>query len=162
MQNSEDIPLKANVGWARKLARKLLKDVKITSSPVSLHTIVGYLKEEKNLAVIRHPFGENISGVLVTIDEIPTIGVNQDHPLVRQRFTVAHEIGHLMMDHVCEGINRKTVKETEAHQFAAELLVPLKFLKEDFKKTPDVNILARQYIVSRETLCIHLMECRLI
>lgn len=60
--------------------------------------------------------------------------VNQLEPLVRQRFTIAHEIGHILLGH--EGISYrdpnyqkyndliKRANEANANSFAAELLMP--------------------------------------
>lgn len=75
------------------------------------------------------------SGFLVTDpdgDDVPTIFVNERDPLVRRRFTVAHEIGHYYLKHEnsnilmrgplsSTGINQQ---EIEANAFAAELLMP--------------------------------------
>lgn len=59
------------------------------------------------------------------------VGVNADHHTVRQRFTLAHELGHLYMGHQArvdlandvfgKGSNRE---EVEANYFAAEFLAP--------------------------------------
>lgn len=74
--------------------------------------------------------------------EQKTIFVNKDYPASRNLFTVAHEIGHYILHN--EGGDRyddleiydpkKRTKETEANNFAGELLMPeYKFL-EMFKK----------------------------
>lgn len=49
----------------------------------------------------------------------PVIVVNRHRPVDRQRFDLAHELGHLMM-RVAEGLD----EEKAAHRFAAALLVP--------------------------------------
>jgi len=49
----------------------------------------------------------------------PVIVVNRHRPVDRQRFDLAHELGHLMM-HVAEGLD----EEKAAHRFAAAFLVP--------------------------------------
>lgn len=53
-------------------------------------------------------------------DDVPLVVVNTGLPVDRQRFTVLHELAHLLL-HVVpdEG------QEQEAHQFAAELLLPV-------------------------------------
>ncbi len=109
---------------------------------------------------MRLPLGDNLAGLLVTIDERPTIGFNSEQAWVRRRFTIAHEIGHLLMDHLCGGT--RTYAEQEANSFAAELLIPLALIRADFAATPDVETLAKKYVVSREALCRHLMECRVL
>lgn len=70
-------------------------------------------------------------GVVVDEDGRATITVKVDDARVRQRFTIAHEIGHLMLhasgpmfamrDH---DFREERPREIEANQFAAELLMP--------------------------------------
>jgi Zn-dependent peptidase ImmA (M78 family)/DNA-binding XRE family transcriptional regulator len=55
-------------------------------------------------------------------ESIPVIVVKRDLPGDRQRFCLAHELGHLVMD-IDESIDEKTVEKL-AHRFAAALLVP--------------------------------------
>ena len=106
------------------------------------------------------------------------IGVNKDHAPVRQRFTIGHEIGHLLLhDHdevhvdrdfrvrmrsgaSSQGTDRD---EMEANRFAAELLMPLRLLRDDvesceFDLTDDDELrsLARRYGVSSQALAIRL------
>jgi len=81
----------------------------------------------------------DMSGMLVREQERVVIGVNKDHSPARQRFTIAHELGHL---HLHKG--RSTIidsdvrvnfrdkvsslatdrEEIEANRFAAALLMP--------------------------------------
>lgn len=152
---------RVNVGGARNIARRLLKDAKIKDIPVSLWKVIEYLKARHNLEVLRHGFAK-IDGLLVAIgDGPPTIGFNPDRSWVRRRFTLGHEIGHLLLGHAC-GADLDGVAEREADQFAAELLVPLAMIRKDFKERPDLDELAKKYIVSKEVLCRHLMECHII
>ena len=59
------------------------------------------------------------------------VGVNADHHTVRQRFTLAHELGHLHMGHQARVDLASDVfgagsspEEMEANYFAAEFLAP--------------------------------------
>lgn len=62
----------------------------------------------------------------------PEIHVNRDEPAVRQRFTLAHEIGHFVLGHQNSprdlpqnfGSAVADPRERAANQFAAELLMP--------------------------------------
>ena len=123
---SDEISLKPNVGGARNIARKLLKDAKVNEIPVSLPKVINHLKLQRDLEVMRIEF-ENVDGALLMIDGQPTIGFNPNPAWVRRRLTIAHEIGHLMMGHICSGLNADDNAEREAYQFAAELLIPLAF-----------------------------------
>lgn len=85
------------------------------------------------------------------------IYVNPTDSRVRQRFTMAHEIGHLML-HRGQTQFRETEipgdrQEIEANQYAANLLVPLWMLSAeaphfDFEIPP----LARKFQVSKQAM----------
>jgi Zn-dependent peptidase ImmA (M78 family) len=80
----------------------------------------------------------NISGLLFRQGEARAIGVNTTHSPVRQRFTLAHELGHLrlhpgkdlFLDHVRLNLRDNVAslgtdrEEREANAFAAALLMP--------------------------------------
>jgi Zn-dependent peptidase ImmA (M78 family) len=110
------------------------------------------------------------------------IGANKSHHPNRQRFTIAHELGHYLL-HQGELVHldsdrgafmlnlRDSVSskgedndEREANLFAAELLMPAKFLKQDLAGK-DLDLLgggevlqklARKYKVSTEALTFRL------
>ena len=158
----ENDTLKPNVGGARKIARKLLKDSKVVEIPVSLQKVLDHVKSQQDLDVVKYNFGDKISGMLVSIGDSATIGFNSEHAWVRRRFTIAHELGHLYMGHTCSGTDNAGNKEVEANQFAAELLIPLAFIKKDFAKQRDLDTLGKKYVVSKEAMCRHLMECKIL
>lgn len=152
---------------AKALAQKLIKDAKITEAPVSLQKIIKHLQTKYPLDVKRIVIGEKVSGLLVVCKEIDAeyavIGFNATHPWCRRRFTIAHEIGHLLLEHGCnKNVEDGSLNETEANQFAGELLVPTVFIKKDFAKTPNVQDLASLYCVSDQTLTIKLMDARVL
>jgi Zn-dependent peptidase ImmA (M78 family) len=159
MENQTE-KLRVNVGGARNIARRLLKDAKAKDVPISLYKIIEYLKPEHELEVVRFPL-ESVDGILVVVEDQPTIGFNPSMAWVRRRFTIAHEIGHLLLGHTCTDPDLDNDPEAEANQFAAELLMPLAILKIDYKAKPSPDYLAQKYIVSREAMIIHLMECRI-
>lgn len=158
----EEITNAPQKGAARNIARKLIKDAKITDLPVSLQKILDFLKTKIPLRIYGYEFGEKVSGMLVMIGDEATIGFNNTQHWHRRRFTISHEIGHLLMGHTCNPEDKSSPKEIEAHQFAAELLMPLAWLKKDFKQTENLDVLAKKYVVSKSALCIHLLDCNLI
>jgi Zn-dependent peptidase ImmA (M78 family) len=160
MENQTE-KLRINVGGARNIARRLLKDAKAKDVPISLYKIIEYLKPEHELEVVRFPL-ESVDGILVVVEDQPTIGFNPSMAWVRRRFTIAHEIGHLLLGHTCTDPDLDNDPEAEANQFAAELLMPLALLKIDYKAKPSPDYLAQKYIVSREAMIIHLMDCRIL
>jgi len=99
----------------------------------------------------------------------------QESPLNRnrRRFTLAHELGHCLLEHgesSCWNLVATAEPselgelddvpdfEKEAHLFARELLLPRAWLEKDWAASPNPDELSRRYGVSRETLFIVLME----
>ena len=62
------------------------------------------------------------------------IYVNNNDPSTRQRFTIAHEIGHIFIEGEQEHVDYRTdsnsEKELMMNAFAAELLMPVDVFKE--------------------------------
>ncbi|MEM4959171.1 MAG: ImmA/IrrE family metallo-endopeptidase [Nanopusillaceae archaeon] len=87
-------------------------------------------------------------------------------PLVRKRFTLAHEIGHIVLKHFerSEFIyffhkdENHNYFEEEANLFASEVLVPYPFLKQAIfqAKIRDIPSLARLFNVSEQVITIKL------
>lgn len=163
---NEDINLGPRKTEAKALARKLIKDAKIKEAPVSLQKIIEFLQKEYDLDVRRANFTNDVSGLLVRCkevdDEFFTIGFNENHPWCRRRFTIAHEIGHMLFNHVCDKNGIKSDNEKEADTFAGELLIPTAFIKKDFSKLPDIPELSKLYRVSGEAMAIKLGDARLL
>lgn len=70
-------------------------------------------------------------GASIIINDVPYIFVKRNCTVARQRFTVAHELGHILLGHVgnYELTNRELSPtdnpiEQEANMFAARLLAP--------------------------------------
>lgn len=78
-------------------AQEMLERANAMTRPVDLKPILDKLK----LELMLNPMGEEYSGFLAADKRL--IVVNERHPKVRQRFTVAHEIGHY--DLHCGGRN---------------------------------------------------------
>ena len=148
----------ASIGRARKLARKLLKDSGCSSTPIMLRDIISYLKNESGLECGSLELSDAVSGFLIEDEAVTAIGYNVGHHVHRQRFSVAHEIGHFMLSHNTQrkyDINKTDadpIHETEANAFATELLMPLGLLKKDLKNTCDTEELAKKYWVSKESM----------
>ena len=152
---------------AKNLAKKLIKDTKISEAPISLQTIIEHLQSTYTISVRRVNFQIEVSGLLVKCKEVDgefyTIGFNENHPWCRRRFTIAHEIGHLLFGHACKkGGKDDTDNEKEADAFAGELLIPTLLIKKDFEKIKKVPELSKLYRVSAEALTIKLMDARLL
>jgi len=95
------------------------------------------IAEEQGAIIIPFDFeGAKIDGISVTSPDIPPlIFLNYDKPMDRIRFTLAHEIGHLIMHRVPPSNNEDI--EEQADQFASEFLMP----KSDIQSSLyDVNL----------------------
>ena len=94
--------------------------------------------------------GEDCSGVLVRRGQSAMIGVHWGHRPNRQRFTIAHELGHFLLHEHGTYVDKATTarfraneagsgsirEEREANQFAAALLMPAQWVQEEFLKHP--------------------------
>lgn len=83
------------------------------------------------------------------------IGINSKHHRHRQRFSVCHELAHILLKHPPE--SHCTVKEIahyniEADECASALLMPEDGLKYWCSKTRNVSELARIFDVSKEAM----------
>lgn len=71
-----------------------------------------------------------ISGVsFITPDGIPLIIINNDMPNSRKRFTIAHELGHLLMHYKGSIIGEIRDLEKESDRFASEFLMPTREIR---------------------------------
>ena len=73
---------------------------------------------------------DNISGLTLSDEKIGIfVVINQEHPPLRRRFSLAHEYAHVLMDRDRSGAisrseNRADLLEVRANAFAAEFLLP--------------------------------------
>lgn len=153
-------------------AAEILRILEIHEVPIPVERIASDLG-----AIVRHvPLDEELSGIIYIKNERKIIGVNALHHIHRQRFTIAHEIGHLILHsdrierqvHVdkrfpvifhrdaqsTQGIDRI---EIEANQFAAALLMPEDIIRRVVGKQHEIDdnpieTLARRLRVSRQAL----------
>lgn len=127
---------------ARDAAWRILLDCKIDCLPVDLNAICRKLKIRvlaygKNLGMIERaelvPLVRHADGVTFYAQDMPIVLFDEAKPQPRARFTVAHELGHIVLGHVRPGsvtaANREpqpgdSPEETAANQFAARLLAP--------------------------------------
>lgn len=162
---TDEIQFKPRKAVSKKLAQDLIKEAGIKEVPVSLQKVIDYLQTKYSLDVHRVNFGNTVSGLMVRIknldSEYASIGFNQNQPWCRRRFTICHEIGHLLMEHECKP-GENTNEEKEADCFAAELLMPKKFLRSDFPKIKNIKELAKLYRVSEQAMSIKIMNDRLL
>lgn len=168
---------------AKAKVRELLSKLEISEAPVPIEEIANYLGAK----VHYKPLKDDLSGmVLIEEDGKAVIGINSLHPETRQRFTLAHEVAHLILHcketlHL-DGAMRTFIsyrnvysslglsrKEIEANRFAAELLMPESFLKVDLAVDKDrldpedlIEKLSLKYQVSVQCMTLRLNHLHLI
>lgn len=148
---------------------KILGKIKIYHPPIPIERIAKALGAEVQYA----PFDGELAGMLVRRHGKAVIGVNSLHHSNRQRFTIAHELGHLQYHegeiHVDRKlqINRRDElsalavdpDEIEANRFAAEILIPYTMIIRDLESTQidvedddQIQSLALKYLVSAQAM----------
>ena len=151
------------------LVQALLQENQVTTPPVPVEQIAKALDAQLRFS----PLDDELSGMIYVKEGTPIIGVNALHHPNRQRFTIAHECGHLVLhktqitqevhvDKVFPMLMRDAVSaagineiEVEANLFAAELLMPVSLLANtlgnesfDIDDEGAVTALARSFRVS--------------
>jgi Zn-dependent peptidase ImmA (M78 family) len=95
--------------------------------------VLAVVEERARLGVIVASLPDEIAGGCFRSGSRAVLWVNGDQPLVRQRFTLAHELGHVRLGHeVGMNVDKVSVlagetrdaREVQANAFAAELLAP--------------------------------------
>lgn len=128
-----------------KKAIEILEELNINQLPIPVEEIA----QKRGLSIKLYDLGTDVSGVLVIDTGKGTIGVNLNEPKIRQRFTVAHELGHYELHKQETGLfidrgfavlfrNQQSStgeerREQEANAFAAALLMPEKLLVNEIK-----------------------------
>lgn len=131
----------AHPAHARKKARQVARERGFVKPPVVVHKIARDLGFEIHAS---NRLGD-LSGRLVG----KVIEVNANESTERQRFSVAHELGHHFLG-TRHGDGRTA--EREANAFAGELLVPGPMLREAMATTTAAPELRRRFAVSRQVL----------
>ncbi len=153
-------------------AREALAFSSIMCYPVEPIAVAKAYKVDVRVASFSLP---NICGVLRMNGGKPQILVNRRDPSVRQRFTIAHELGHFVLDHSTDpdfvdsdvdvlyrisgdSEDKPSDKrmEIQANHFAAGLLMPAEWVREAMVKTTGIHALAELFVVSPEAMRIRL------
>jgi Zn-dependent peptidase ImmA (M78 family) len=143
-------------------ADRLLKKYRVHEPPVS----VGEIARGEGAQIARHRFEGSESGFILRDGKLTVIGVNTLTSRRRQRFTIAHELGHLLLhegeplivDHSVRINFRDDVsgaatddREIEANAFAAMLLMPRPLILSHLKAYL-ASVTQRGESISREDL----------
>ena len=154
----------------RARARELVESAGVTAPPVSVEQIARTIDVSVRFA----PLEDDLSGMAFIKGDAKVIVVNALHHPNRQRFTIAHELGHHVLHHrhLAAGVHVDRVimrrdelsstgmadVEVQANVFASELLMPQHLIAPEVNAILDLNdevrlaALARRFKVSLAAL----------
>jgi len=156
-------------------AERLLSAAGIGGEPVRVFDVARAVGASIRLG----PLPSELSGFLLREGKDTIIGVNNLHPRKRQNFTVAHELGHLRLHPADSFVDRNLSfyfrdsrsgqaidrREIEANQFAADLLMPEKYVRPylhgknvDLGDEELLESIARKFQVSTQALSFRLIN----
>ena len=158
---------------SQKTAQIILNSVGY-NIPIDIERII----QSYNIEIRSQSLEDSMSSMLVIKNGRGIIGINKAHPPTRQRFSLAHELGHYLLhskstqifvdastiffrdELASEGSDKE---EIEANTFAAELLMPESVLRQIIRQQPldafddrAVQRLAAKFGVSVQALTIRL------
>jgi transcriptional regulator with XRE-family HTH domain len=143
----------------RDTAEALLEASNTTSPPVRVDDLVTGC----GVRILPWHF-ENIDGLVVELQGGAVIWVQENQPITRQRFTLAHELGHHLLHHsdrfhvdlggelapaaTGEHPGYDWRAERAANEFAANLLMPARMVRQAAAINPHIGYLASRFKVS--------------
>jgi len=166
----------SRVAEIEKRSRSKLQKFGVKSPPVSIRKVA----ENLGAKVRPSKFKDEVSGLLTIKEGCPTIGFNALHPVTRQRFTIAHEVGHLVLHRdesdlfIDRGYSKvffrderssegEYERELEANAFAASLLMPVRLIEQEISRRDfdlgegdSLDVLADSFKVSRQAMAYRL------
>lgn len=158
------------ISQAERAASELLRRQRALKAPINA------IKMAKSLGyeVYQANFKDSaISGGVNFQESGGKIYLNRNDSPTRQRFTLAHELGHCVMhkEHHQNGILERidmfrnpenhSQEEVEANAFAANLLMPEQMVREMWKRWGSTEILADIFKVSLSAMSYRLYNLRL-
>ncbi|MDO5157223.1 MAG: ImmA/IrrE family metallo-endopeptidase [Eubacteriales bacterium] len=138
-------------------------------SPIDIFAIVNGWKDKK-ITIVRYPMSSRISGMCTKEDKDIIICINSTTSYGRQRFTLAHELYHVLYEKnmqrvICDmSMNGdKAESEKEADQFASYLLMPydalLEYEHDKTKWNLEKVIDAEQFFQVSHQAMLHRLVC---
>ncbi len=161
--NLEEIELAS-----RDLLEDIVGDISSITPPINLAKILEKMELYLTLT------GFKVSNVSGAFDKnTKTIYLSKTDSKKRQAFTIAHELGHIILGHnknydvlyrtQADNFNgSSSEEEKQANYFAASLLMPKELIQNFWKGNRDIELLAAHFGVSRTAAYWRLKELGLI
>lgn len=157
---------------AQKAANDLIKELEIDSAPVDIEKIARHL----DVAIQYEELDDDVASLLVVSKGVSTIAVNKTQSIARQRFAIAHCLGHkvlhvkkpdtLFIDKAFKLYAPKNdthmgefKRECEANFFAENIIMPEGVVKKeiegkevDLEDELQIRKLEKKFVVSAQVL----------
>jgi Zn-dependent peptidase ImmA (M78 family) len=167
-------PLRVRYSRIQREVDSLLAKHNVTRPPVAIDQIA----ESEGAEISYERLEDDLCGFFVSGKTKFVIGVNKWHHPNRQRFTIAHELGHSILHdfddvHVDKEFKYRSsisakaidIEEIEANTFAAWILIPERMLLSDISNSgidlqddERVRELANKYTVSQQSMSFRMMN----
>ncbi len=138
-------------------AEEILTQADVQTPPVNIEMMA----TKCGVRLVAHRLPPGLSGAIIELEDGPVIAVNSDQFPGRQRFTIAHELGHHLLRHhdrfhidladptaVGEPPGYNWLHEREANEFAARVLMPATLVRQYADEAADARSLADAFDVS--------------
>lgn len=168
---AETVPVPVRRSYVSAVAERTLRAVHITEPPVSVQAICAHYAY--TLVPVRTWSPGTHSAQWQPA--LRQIRFNAAEPAVRQRFSIAHEIGHVNLGHEETTFSASADPESddfsedpdrtieaEADAFAGELLLPPAWVKADWKRGLRWAEIATRYMVSEAAAAVAADRYRLL
>lgn len=149
-----------------KRAKDTIEKHKLYKLPINVYQVAINLGIKISFESFPSELYMKLRGFCYKEEHFSLIGVNKNHPIALQRFTVAHELHHYLYDFnstrfLCGPENSNAVFELNAERFAAEILMPRASLKRlssnhDNIRYLTVHLVAEHFGVSYDAAAIRL------
>jgi Zn-dependent peptidase ImmA (M78 family) len=144
---------------------KAASDVRRRTHQTGVPVDVVAVAKDLGVAVHRFPFPDSLSALVLRHGDSAIIGVNSMQASNRQRFSIAHELGHVVLHHDSQHFIEFGVPladqggppgydwqhEKAANEFAAEFLMPAEQVRQD-AGSYSLSRLAKRYRVSEAAI----------
>lgn len=158
---------KSETKAARNLGEKIIKEAQITEPPIDVFSIV---EKNYNIKLRQISLNDDISAIVDLGNNEITLNKDKNHNHIR--FTLAHELGHIVLNHkerrwteysaYIGSSNPDKKIEEEANAFASGLLMPKFILTKLANKKTTPDRLAELFQVSKEAMWYSIQTYRLL
>jgi transcriptional regulator with XRE-family HTH domain len=151
-------------------ANQLIEWAGITRPPID----VAWLAAQCGALVIHRPLPDALSGLVFAVGSGAVIGINRSHSANRQRFSLAHELGHFLLSHheregaAGAGFHLDVTdttppgydwrQERAANDFAADLLMPRRLIQDEYARHASPSRLSKIFEVSEIAMGYRLVD----